>query len=99
MADIKCPHCGDERDADAPEDYLREDETEVRECGNCGKEYEITHSISHSWDTTCVTGQHKLVPSDRHPGWFNCEVCDEFMQDDGSPKTGDTKPIIEDIPF
>lgn len=85
MSDIRCPHCGDEREHDI-DDYGDDGDTEIKECGNCGEEFEVEMSISYSWSTRCVPGKHKLSPSNRHPGWFNCEVCDEFIQDDGSPK-------------
>ena len=89
MSDIKCPHCGHERDHDI-DDYGDDGDTEIEECHACGKRFERTISISHSWETRCVDGEHLLVPNERHPGWFNCEICDEFIKDDGSPK-GESK--------
>lgn len=78
--DIKCPHCGYVRDADT-DDYGDDGDSFIEECRGCEKKFEVTLSVSHSWDSVCLKGEHILVSSERHTGWSNCKVCDEFLKD------------------
>lgn len=78
--DIRCPHCGYSRDADA-DDYGDDGYEFTEDCRNCDKSFSVILQISQSWETMCLDGEHKLIPNERHANWSDCETCGEFLKD------------------
>jgi len=49
--EIVCPHCGDAQGFTSDNTSLYDENTYKYTCENCGKDYELSSSMSFSWST------------------------------------------------
>ena len=78
MSDIKCPHCGYERDADV-DDYGADGEVFKDHCHECKKPFNVTVWVSTTWETECQDEDHDWtedLPFDEHK-YEVCTKCDK----------------------
>ncbi len=75
MRDIKCPYCNADNDVNHDDGYGYEENTlHQQECGNCGKIYTYTTSISFYYEShkaDCLNdGKHNYQPTITCPKFF-----------------------------
>lgn len=91
MRDTECPYCGKDQEICTDDGYgVEEGETFSQECGDCGKTFAYTTTISISHEATqapCLNGEpHNLLPIKGAPEEFfrgkrRCSWCDHVETD------------------
>jgi hypothetical protein len=80
--DVDCPYCGKEQEINHDDGYgFGEDIRYQQECGDCGKTFAFTTSISvdhRAHKADCLNGQpHKLKMSATFPRMYSRMICDD----------------------
>jgi DNA-directed RNA polymerase subunit RPC12/RpoP len=84
MNDIECPYCGADQEINHDDGYgYEEGKTHEQECGDCGKNFAYTTSISFYYEAAkadCLNGlPHNMAKVIHYPvlwpDWARCKDC------------------------
>ncbi len=101
MKDVNCPYCDSPQEINHDDGYgYEEDCTHQQECGDCGKTFTFTTSISFDYEAEkadCLNehGHHKYKLTITYPKKctrMRCETCDHERQ----PTETEWKDILKE---